>query len=78
MFLISILKHENRRAGRDRKKSNKTSSGAPEQKTFKDRGIIDDRRNDEGRRTGLYYKLPDNHKDTVDTIINILENKLER
>jgi hypothetical protein len=78
MFLISILKSENRRAGTGRKKANNTNSGAPELKTSNDRRTIDDRRNDAGRRTGLYYRLPEDHQDTVDTIIKILEKKLEK
>jgi|GEM_PF-5338352 len=77
MFFISIFKSENRRADKDLKKSN-TNSDAPERRTSEDRRTNNDRRSDIGRRTGLYYRLPENQKDTLDTIINILEKKLEK
>jgi hypothetical protein len=75
MFSISIFKHENRRKDRDRENSDENIT---ESRASKDRRTVEDRRSDTGRRTGLYYSLPENQKDTVDAIINILEKKLER
>jgi len=78
VFLISIFKRENRRVENDSILSNQNKSISPERTTSNNRRTIDDRRKDVGRRTGMYYRLPDDQKDTVDTIINILERKLER
>jgi hypothetical protein len=78
MFFISIFKRENRRTSSDRRNHDCAGSSSPEKRRSDGRRTIDDRRNDTGRRTGMYYKLPDNQKDTLDTIINILEKKLEK
>jgi hypothetical protein len=78
MFFISIFKRENRRSNKERRNSNNPQPSNPEMRTDKDRRTKDDRRNDVGRRTGLYFRLPDDQKGTVDTIINILERKLEK
>jgi len=78
VFFISIFKRENRRAGKVCAVSNDVKPIIPEGITSKDRRTIDDRRNDIGRRTGLYYRLPEDQKGTVDTILNILERKLEK
>jgi hypothetical protein len=78
MFMISIFKRENRRSDNERRNLNNPQPKNPEIRTGKDRRTIDDRRNDVGRRTGLYYRLPDEQKSTVDSIISILERKLEK
>jgi hypothetical protein len=44
-----------------------------ERRKAQDRRHDDDRRKDIGRRSGMYYKLSDRRKDTVDSIIDILE-----
>jgi hypothetical protein len=77
MFFINIFKRENRRSDKDLKKSN-TNSGAPKKGTPEERRTDTDRRNDIGRRKGLYYSLPENQKDTVEAIINMLENRLKK
>ena len=78
MFLISIFKRQSRRSDKERRNSNNPQPSNLEIRTGKDRRTIDDRRNDIGRRTGLYYRLPDDQKGTVDTIINILEKRLDK
>jgi hypothetical protein len=77
VFFISIFKRENRRSDKDLKKSN-TNSGAPKRRTSDERRTAADRRNDIGRRKGLYYSLPENQKDTVEAIINMLEKRLKK
>jgi hypothetical protein len=78
VFFISIFKRENRRASADRRNPDCGGSSAHEKRRSDGRRTIADRRNDTGRRTGMYYKLPDNQKYTLDTIINILEKQLKK
>jgi hypothetical protein len=73
MYLISILKRENRRSGTDRRKAGNAKRSGQEIQNSPDRRNDDDRRNDIGRRSGMYYKLSDRKKSTVDSIIDILE-----
>jgi hypothetical protein len=73
MFFIKIFKKETRRTWKDRRKSINPEYLGSERRNFQDRRSNKDRRSDVGRRSGLYYKLSDNQKDTVDTIIDILE-----
>ena len=78
MFFIKIFKKENRRSGEDRRKSinpKYLESITSEKRNFQDRRINKDRRSDFGRRSGIYYALSDNQKDTIDTIIDILERE---
>jgi hypothetical protein len=75
MFLISIFKKENRRSNQARRKSDNPKHNEREKRSPKDRRDSKDRRNDVGNRSGLYYKISDNQKDTVDTIISILEQE---
>ena len=76
MFFIKIFKKETRRSGEDRRKSinpKYLEYIESEKRNFQDRRSNKDRRNDVGRRSGIYYKLSDNQKDTIDTIIDMLE-----
>jgi hypothetical protein len=76
MFFIKIFKKETRRSREDRKKSINPKCLEyieSEKRNFQDRRSNKDRRSDFGRRSGIYYKLSDNQKDTIDTIIDILE-----
>jgi hypothetical protein len=76
MFFIKIFKKETRRSGKDRRKSINPKDLEyleSERRNFQDRRSNKDRRSDVGRRSGIYYKLSDNQKDTVDTIIKVLE-----
>ena len=78
MFFVSIFKREKRRKVRDRRSPDDPDPNDRRKIINNGRRAADDRRKDTGRRTGLYYKLPDDQKGTVDTIINLLEKKLER
>ncbi len=73
MYLISILKRENRRSGKERRKAVDAERSVQESRNPKDRRDDRDRRDDIGRRSGMYYKLSDRKKSTVDSIIDILE-----
>jgi hypothetical protein len=76
MFFIEIFKNETRRSGKDRRESIKPDyleSPGSERRAFQDRRSNKDRRSDVGRRSGIHYKLSDNQKDTVDTIMAVLE-----
>ena len=78
MFFISIFKRESRRSGKDRRKTdNPKNSGniGQERRARPDRRCNEDRRVDIGRRSGMYYKLPDKRKDLVDSIVNLLEQE---
>ena len=73
MFFIKIFKKEDRRSGKDRRKSANPEFTGSERRTHQDRRSDKDRRNDLERRSGMYYRLSDRQKDTMDNIINILE-----
>jgi hypothetical protein len=76
MFFIEISKKETRRSGKDRRKSMNPiyfDNPASERRNFQDRRNNGDRRSDVGRRSGIYYRLSDNQKDTLDTIMAVLE-----
>jgi hypothetical protein len=76
MFFIEISKKETRRSGKDRRKSMNPKSledTGSERRNFQDRRSNGDRRSDVGRRSGIYYRLSDNQKDTLDTIMAVLE-----
>ena len=73
MFLIKIFKNESRRKNEDRRMSLNPRYIGSERRNLQDRRSSKDRRKDPDRRSGQYYKLSDERKDTVDTIIDILE-----
>jgi hypothetical protein len=73
MYLISILKRENRRSGKERRKAGEAERSVQENRNPTDRRGDRDRRDDIGRRSGIYYKLSDRKKGTVDSIIDLLE-----
>jgi len=73
MFHFNIFKKENRRSGKDRRNSDLTNYTEQERRGSSDRRINKDSKNVVGRRSGIYYKLPDKRKDTVDSILEILE-----
>ena len=73
MFLIKIFKNESRRKNEDRRMSLNPRYIGSERRNLQDRRSSKDRRKDPDRRSGQYYKLSDEQKDTVDTIIDILE-----
>ena len=78
MFFIKIFKKKNRRSGEDRRKSinpKYLEYIESEKRNFQDRRSNNDRRRDFGRCSGIYYKLSDNQKDTIDNIIDILETE---
>lgn len=71
MYFISILKLENRRSGRDRRKLSSEYSYLTERRTSCDRRANDDRRIYKGRRSGTYRIISDQQKEKLDRIINI-------
>ena len=73
MFFISIFKKENRRSGKDRRKSKGPDAIGQENRSIQGRRSGEDRRTAVERRTGIYYSLSDNQKGAVDSIIDILE-----
>ena len=73
MFLIKIFKKEKRREGKERRKRINPKYLGSEKRTSQDRRSGKDRRGDVERRSGMYYRLSDKQKDTVDTLIDILE-----
>ena len=77
MFFIKIWKKENRRSGKDRRKSIDSPHSHPEKRKESDRRNGKDRRGDKDRRGGSYYRLSDDQKSTLDDIIAILEKQDE-
>ncbi len=75
MFLIKIFKKEKRRKEKERRKPINPKYLGSENRSCQDQRSGKDRRNSVERRSGIYYKLPDNKKDTMDTIIDILETE---
>ena len=72
MYIINIFKRENRRSDVDRRKTGGTEFALQERRNSPDRRGQNDRREDIGRRSGMYYRLSDRRKSTVDSIIDIL------
>jgi hypothetical protein len=75
MSILTIFKKETRRSGKDRRKCNSPQYTGQERRRSSDRRSEKDRRRDVGRRSGIYHKLPDKRKDTVDSILEILEHE---
>lgn len=73
MYIINIFRRENRRSGKDRRKADDAVLGEHERRKSPDRRSETDIARDIGRKSGIYYKLSDRRKDTVDSIIDILE-----
>jgi hypothetical protein len=73
MSILNIFKKETRRSGKDRRKCNSHQYTGKEERRSSDRRSEKDRRRDVGRRSGIYNKLPDRRKDTVNSILEILE-----
>jgi len=73
MYFISILKLENRRSGRDRRRSDSAYPYLNERRTAGDRRAKDDRRISKGRRSGSYRIISEQQKEKLDRIINVRE-----
>ncbi len=73
MHIFGIFKKEKRRSGVDRRKNKTHQYDGEEKRGSSDRRSKKDRRNQVGRRSGIYYKLPDKRQNTVDDIVKILE-----
>ena len=73
MFFIKIFKKETRRTGKDRRKAINPKYIGSERRNSQDRRSDKDRRSNIGRRSGIYYKLSDKQKDSIDTLIDTLE-----
>jgi len=75
MFFITILKKENRRSGKDRRKSSDSPHRYLERRKETDRRRGNERRSDKDRRSSSCYQLSDDQKSTLDDIIAILEKQ---
>jgi hypothetical protein len=71
MYSVSIHKLESRRSGKDRRDSTDSKPNDSEMRTGKDRRSYDDRRNEIGRRLGIYCILSDQQKERLDKIIRL-------
>lgn len=71
MYLVSILKLESRRSGKDRRKTSGMNKRGSEMRTGKDRRSQGDRRNEIGRRLGIYCILSNRQKERLDKIISL-------
>ena len=73
MYIINIFKRDNRRSGKDRRNAGDTVLRGHEKRKSPDRRNDSDIGHDIGRKSGIYYKLSDRKKGTVDSILDILE-----
>lgn len=73
--IFVFRREENRRSGKDRRKSDPLKFKGQEKRSHHDRRSGKDRRSDIEFKSGMYYKLSDKRKDLVDTLIDVLEQE---
>lgn len=76
MLFFERRQNKDKRSFNDRRINNKASYNGPEKRSD-ERRKNKDRRQDADRRGGLYHRLPDQRKTTIDGILNRLEDLLE-
>ena len=76
MLFFERRKNKDKRSYNDRRMNNTALYNGPEQRKD-ERRMHKDRRKNSDRRQGLYHKLSDQQKTTMDGILNRLEDLLE-
>jgi hypothetical protein len=77
MLFFDRRKNKDRRAQKDHRVLNNSQYTEPENRSETERRSDKDRRGRSDRRTGMYHKLPEFRKNTLDGILNRLEDLLE-
>jgi hypothetical protein len=73
MKILNHFKNRDRRSGIDRRKTSTHQYTGEERRKNPDRRSKKDKKDGVGLRSGIYFKLSDRQKDTVDDIVKILE-----
>ena len=76
MLFFKRRKNKNKRSHKERRVPNNAHYMGPEHRSG-ERRKNKDRRYDEDRQRGLYHKLSDNRKTTLDGILNKLEDLID-
>ena len=76
MLFFKRRKNKNKRSHKERRVPNNAHYMGPEHRSG-ERRKNKDRRHDEDRQRGLYHKLSDNRKTTLDGILNKLEDLID-
>ena len=76
MLFFKRRKNKNERSHKERRVPNNAHYMGPEHRSG-ERRKNKDRRNNGERRSGLYHKLSDNRKTTLDGILNKLEDLID-
>lgn len=76
MYIVTIRRNEERRTGRDRRKSSLSEEGTARRTAGLSRRKVADRRNVSDRRKALTYELPSDQRPTVEKIIGMLEKSV--
>ena len=76
MLFFKRRKNKNKRSHKERRVPNKSHYMGPEHRSG-ERRKNKDRRYNADRRSGLYHKLSDNRKTTLDGILNKLEDLID-
>jgi hypothetical protein len=77
MLFFERRKNKDKRLHNERRVPHNTHYMGPEHRSETERRKNKDRRHAADRRSGLYYKLSDQRKTTMDGILNRLEDLLE-
>lgn len=77
MLFFERRKNKEKRSHIERRLSNSALYNGPEHRSEAERRKNSDRRHNADRRSGLYHKLSDRQKTTMDGILNRLEDLLE-
>ena len=76
MLFFDRRKGKNRRSKKERRGFDNPDYNGPENRSEIERRRDKNRRHNADRRTGIYHKLPEHRKKTLDGILNKLEDIL--
>lgn len=76
MYIVTIRRKEERRTGRDRRKSSLSGDGSARGASAQSRRKVDDRRNVPDRRKAMTFELPADQRPTIEKIIGMLEKSI--
>ena len=77
MLFFKRRKNKDKRSHKERRVPNNAPYMGPEYRSETERKKNKDRRDNADRRSGLYHKLPEHRKKTLDGILNKLEDLLD-
>ena len=77
MLFFELRKNKDKKPHKERRVPNNAHYMGPEHRSEDERRKNKDRRNNADRRSGLYHKLSDQRKTTLDGILNRLEDLID-